>query len=181
MIIAYADPPYVGQARKHYGHAEVDHRELIERLVLEYPDGWALSCSSPSLRELLPLCPPDVRVAAWVKPFCAFKRNVRPAYAWEPLLFRGGRNRHHRPPSKGGKATTPKDFVSVGMTLQRGLVGAKPERFCFWLFDVLGMRAGDELVDLFPGTGAVGRAWQQWQQPRVAAMAAQRGLWEGVG
>src|SRR3954469_12856448 len=74
MRFAYADPPYVGQAKKHYNHdpncAEVDHRELVARLVVQYPDGWALSLSSPSLRQILALCPADVRVMAWVKPFC---------------------------------------------------------------------------------------------------------------
>ena len=167
MIIAYADPPYIGQAHFYKDHpdyaGEVDHVELIERLVGEFPDGWALSCSSPSLRMLLPLCPPDVRVGAWVKPFHAYKRNVRPAYAWEPLLFRGGRNRNHPPPPKGGVATTPKDFVSANITLERGLVGVKPDPFCYWMFDLLGLRAGDELVDLFPGSGAVMRAWECWQ------------------
>ena len=52
---AYADPPYVGQARRHYGREEVDHRALIAQL--EMYDGWALSCSSPSLQTLLPALP----------------------------------------------------------------------------------------------------------------------------
>ena len=67
--VAFADPPYVGQAAKHYRHhpdyaGEVDHAVLIARLVQDYPDGWALSASSPSLRIILPMCPADVRVAA---------------------------------------------------------------------------------------------------------------------
>jgi hypothetical protein len=72
--VAYADPPYIGQAAKYYAGqpdyaGEVDHRALIQRLVADFPDGWALSCTSNSLRFLLPLCPQDVRVGAWVKPF----------------------------------------------------------------------------------------------------------------
>ena len=55
MRLAYADPPYVGQAKKHYSHdpkcAEVDHAALFRQLS-EY-DGWALSLSSPSLGFLL--------------------------------------------------------------------------------------------------------------------------------
>lgn len=169
---AYADPPYIGMAKKHYSAdplcAEVDHAELIDRLCRDYPDGWALSCHTPSLRILLPLCPLDVRVGAWVKPFHVFKKGVRPAYAWEPVLFRGGRNKNHPPPPKGGKATTPRDWVSANITLKKGLVGAKPEPFCFWLFDVLGMTPEDELHDLYPGTGIVTRAWEQWKQERAA-------------
>ena len=165
MRFAYADPPYMGMAKKHYRHdpqcAEVDHAELIARL-LPY-DGWALSCSSPSLRHILPLCPDDVRIGAWVKPFHVFKKGVRPAYAWEPVIFCGGRNKNHPPPPKGGPATTPRDFVSANITLKRGLVGAKPEAFCFWLFDLLGMQPDDAFDDLFPGSGAVTEAWEKWQ------------------
>jgi hypothetical protein len=169
---AYADPPYIGQAKRHYAKeaeangrvaAEVDHAALIARLCDEFPHGWALSCHTPSLRILLPMCPEDVRIGAWVKPFHVFKKGVRPAYAWEPVLFRGGRNAKHPPPPKGGKATTPKDFVSANITLKRGTVGAKPEAFCRWIFDILGMRAEDEFHDLFPGSGAVTRAWEKWQ------------------
>lgn len=90
MRFAYADPPYVGQARRHYGCTEINHAMLISHLVSDFPDGWALSCSSTSLRELLPLCPEDARVAAWVKPFASFKPGVNPAYAWEPVIFLGG-------------------------------------------------------------------------------------------
>ena len=41
------------------------------------------------------------------------------------------------------------------------LIGRKPLAFCAWLFDLLGMLPGDELVDLFPGSGGVGRAWHE--------------------
>ena len=51
----------------------------------------------------------------------------------------------------------------------RGFVGRKPPEFCYWLFEVLGLQRGDELVDLFPGSGAVQRAWQEWQDGWMAA------------
>lgn len=158
MRVAYADPPYIGQAKKHYSHdprcAEVDHRALIESMA-EY-DAWALSLSSPSLKTILPMCPDDVRVMAWVKPFCAFKANVNPAYAWEPVIARLGRKRTR-------KQATTRDWVAESITLKKGLVGAKPEAFCFWLFEVLNMLPGDEFCDIFPGTGGVSRAWEAWQ------------------
>lgn len=153
MRFAYADPPYIGQAKKHYAIdplcAEVDHCVLIDRLVTEYPDGWALSCSSPSLKQILAICPEGVRVMAWVKPFCAFKVNVNPAYAWEPVIVRGGRPRRNR------AEATVRDWISESITLRKGLSGAKPVAFCYWLFDVLNLRPGDTLDDLFPGTGIV--------------------------
>ena len=162
MRIAYADPPYIGQAAKHYRRhpdyaGEVDHRVLIDQLVSKYPDGWALSLSSPSLRIILPMCPDDVRVMAWVKPFAIFKPNVNPGYCWEPVVVRGGRQKRDR------SEPTVRDWVSANVTLRRGLSGVKPREFCEWLFAVMGLRRGDELVDLFPGSGAVTEAWQRWQ------------------
>jgi hypothetical protein len=91
MRAAYADPPYIGQAKRRYQCPEVDYRQLIDRL--ETFDAWALSVSSTSLRQVLSLCPDGVRVGAWVKPFAVFKPNVNPAYAWEPVIFRLGRER----------------------------------------------------------------------------------------
>ena len=154
MRCAYADPPYVGQSKRHYGGSEVNHPLLIAHLVNDFPDGWALSCSSPSLRALLPLCPDDVRIGAWVKPFAVFKPGVHPAYSWEPLIFRGGRRR-------GRDVPTGRDAYSGNPTMGSGLIGAKPAGFCFWVFDLLGLTADDELVDLFPGSGAVSATWRQ--------------------
>jgi hypothetical protein len=122
-----------------------------------------MSLSSVSLRSILPLCPDDVRVGAWVKPFHAYKKGVRPAYSWEPVIFRGGRNppaAPHAPPAKGGTATTPKDFHSSNITLKKGLTGAKPSSFCDWVMDLLNVQPGDQIVDLFPGTGVMGERSQ---------------------
>lgn len=162
LRVAYADPPYVGQSAKHYGGAEVNHRLLIAHLCDEFPDGWALSLHAPSLRDLLPLCPDDCRVSPWVKPFASFKPNVNPAYCWEPVIWRGGRKR-------GRDEATVRDYYSGNITLQRGLVGVKPDGFCFWLFDLLGMERGDDLADLFPGSGAVSQAWGSYQRQRRLA------------
>lgn len=169
ITVAYADPPYIGQAHLYKEHAdfagEVDHRALINRLVTEYPDGWALSCSSPSLKEILELCPSTVRVMAWVKPFCAFKPNVNPAYAWEPVIVSGGRPRVREQP-------TVRDWVSVNITLQKGLCGVKPDAFSTWLFQVLNLRPGDVLDDLYPGSGAVTRAWEMYTELEAVAVSA---------
>jgi hypothetical protein len=162
MRFAYADPPYLGCGRlyaKYHPDALIwddpeTHRHLIERLSDEWPDGWALSLHTPSLRTILPMCPADVRVAAWVKPFAVFKPGVPIAYAWEPVIWRGGRKR-------GRDAPTTRDWISESITLQRGLTGAKPIAFSRWIFDLLGAESDDTLDDLFPGTGAVGAAWAQ--------------------
>jgi hypothetical protein len=158
MKMAYADPPYPGQAKKHYGKfggSEVDHRLLVAQLELDYPDGWALSTSEPALRDVLNLCPKGVRVMPWVKPFASFKPGVNPAYAWEPVIVWGGRRRTR-------EEDTVRDWVSANITMQTGMPGAKPEAFSFWLFSVLNLQPGDEFVDLFPGSGAVSKAWERW-------------------
>lgn len=178
MKFAYADPPYYGCCRL-YDHFHGDdgrcwdnletHETLIELLIGEFPDGWALSLASTSLAHILPMCPVDVRIAVWCKTFGAFKKGVRPAYMWEPVIFWRGRNPNaghpHAPPEKGGKQNTPKDFFEYSdptallcpITLQKGLTGAKPEAFCRWVLDLLNVQPNDEVVDLFPGTGVMGR------------------------
>lgn len=157
--VAYADPPYIGQAQKHYADdpqcAEVDHCELISEL--ETYDAWALSLSSTTLREILLLCPDDVRVMVWVKPFCSYKPNVGVAYAWEPVIVKCTRKRTRLQP-------TVRDWVSANITLKRGVHGAKPDEFCWWLFQVLNLEPDDEFVDLFPGSGAVTRCWERFRQ-----------------
>lgn len=158
MRFAYADPPYLGQCQK-YAHYHPDgncwndldtHARLIAELEQAFPDGWALSASSPSLFDLLPLIPRPARICEWHKPFAAFKANVRVAYTWEPVILRGG-----RASSKDGAPVT-RDHLGESITLKRGLTGAKPLRFCNWVLDLLGYVRGDELVDLFPGTGSMG-------------------------
>ena len=65
---------------------------------------------------------------------------------------------------------TVRDYVSANITMQRGVSGAKPDAFCLWLFDLLGMGPDDEFHDLFPGSGAVTRAWEKWRnQTRAIA------------
>jgi hypothetical protein len=159
MRFAYADPPYLGCGKlyaEHHPDALIwddpeTHRALIGRLAADYPDGWALSLSSTTLHTLLPMCPPGVRIAAWVKPFAAYKANVRNAYTWEPVILSGG-----RVSSKDGAPVT-RDHLAEPITLRRGLTGAKPERFCRWVLAMLGLVPGDQLDDLFPGTGVMGR------------------------
>ena len=156
MRLAYADPPYPGQAARHYSHdprcAEVDHVELLTRLV-EY-DGWALSTSSPALGHVLECIPNGAtyRIAAWVKPFASFKPGVNPAYAWEPVIFSSARKRERT-------EDTARDWVACSITLKKGLAGAKPPAFCRWIFDLIGAQPGDTFDDLYPGTEIVTDCW----------------------
>lgn len=164
MRIAYADPPYPGMSGFYKNHpdygGEVDHAQLVRDLN-EY-DGWCLHTASTTLIEVIRGCDDGdldgVRVMSWVKPFASFKKNVAVAYAWEPVLVKPARPR----PFDG--YTTVRDWCAVNITLKRGLTGAKPEAVCHWLFEVMGCEREDDLVDLFPGTGAVTRAWESWSR-----------------
>lgn len=163
MRFAYADPPYLGCGLKRYGALHEDaadfdrldaHAEMIARLVADYPNGWALSCHTPSLRAMLDLCPDDVRIGAWVKPFASFKANVNPAYAWEPVIWRGGR--------KGDRnRATVRDWLAENITMERGFPGAKPRAFGLWVCDLLGVEPGDTVDDLFAGSGAARAAFDE--------------------
>lgn len=161
MRFAYADPPYLGCGAlyaAHHPEALVwddpeSHRRLVERLMDEYPDGWAISLHEPSLRFYLSITPEEARTASWVKPFAVYKPNVTRARTWEPVIFYGG-----RPIPRS--AQTWRDHVQAvaePITLRRGLTGAKPEAVCDWILTGLGFEPGDTLDDLFPGTGVMGR------------------------
>lgn len=175
MRFAYADPPYLGQGAKHYGDRHDDaadcddplwHKALIERLCDEFPDGWALSLHTPSLKTMLNFCPDDVRVGAWVKPFAAFKKNVTRAYAWEPVILRGGRPIPTTDPTVRDWIESP--AVAEPIAMMRGFPGAKPAAVSRWIFDWLNIEPGDEFVDLFPGSGAVQRAYEGWLEEQGA-------------
>lgn len=103
------------------------------------------------------MCPEEVRVMAWVKPFAAFKKHVNPSFAWEPILVMGGRPRTD-------KMTYMRDWCANSITLKKGLTGAKPENVCYWLFDALNLRPGDTLDDLFPGTKIVSESWTRYSE-----------------
>jgi hypothetical protein len=155
LRLAYADPPYPGNAGLYRTHpdygGEVNHARLIGRLAAY--DGWALSTSAEALPSVLALCPRGVRVAAW-------HRGERPApgrrplYAWEPVIHFGGRQLS-RNPGDPRRVDSIVCGVAALTTLPGRVPGTKPAAVCRWIFGLL----GGTLDDLFPGSGAVTRAW----------------------
>jgi hypothetical protein len=162
MKLAYLDPPYPGQAKRHFLNdpsgivaEEVDHYKLLMKLRDEY-DGWALSTSSPALALLMPIVNElfplnTVRVAAWVKPFASWKPTHRVQYTWEPVLFVPVR------PKGSRSVPSVRDYVCANITMRRGTHGAKPDAFCNWIIDLIGWQPGDTFEDMFPGSGAFTR------------------------
>ena len=167
MNLGYADPPYFGCGKLYAAHHPdaldwddaATHATLVDRLQSEF-DGWVLHTSATP--EAMALYAPLVlktgaRWCSWVKGFAAFKRNVPVAYAFEPVIIKPARK------PVVSKRLVMRDWIQESITLKRGLTGAKPEAVCHWAFELLGARPDDELHDLFPGTGAVERAWRTWQ------------------
>jgi hypothetical protein len=152
--IAYADPPYEGQAKKHYGKSakEVDFKQLIKDL--EKFDAWALSVKSNQLKDLLAICPKRTRIGVWCKPYATFKKGVNPTYAWEPVLFKA--------PSRGMKRKFVHDFIVCSPTMKAAIVGQKPIDFCYWIFELLSVTPADVFVDIFPGSKIFSIAHKVW-------------------
>ena len=163
MKIGYADPPYIGCAHLYADHAdyagEVDHIALVDRLQDEF-DGWVLHAGAHNASEaiLAPLMAKlNARKCVWVKQFAAFKKNVPVAYAWEPVYIMAARK------PVVSKRLVMRDWIQESITLKRGLTGAKPEAVVHWALELVAARPDDDMTDLFPGTGAVERAWKTWQ------------------
>lgn len=180
LRFAYADPPYLGRA-EYYRAYHPDamswndpetHRQLITQLQAEFPDGWALSLSERSLRTILPMCPPEARIAAWISDRPRFAGKAVPVRKhFEPVIFNGGRSyaetgnraadyivtRQEPLPLDQPRYALDKATIRSGKTF----VGRKPRAFAMWIFDILGVQPDDEFIDLFPGSGAVTAAYRE--------------------
>lgn len=178
MKLAIADPPYppfVGsggrknRASRWYGdgqrsvtdrpsdnHPEAalwddpaTHRTLLERLLDEY-DGWAIATSPDGLAAYGAL-PPEVRIMAWIKP------NAQPGAhrlrsLWEPVILYPPKGRRS---NRGGIGAIP-DVLTANAP-RVGFIGAKPEAWTRWVLAAMTFQPGDQVDDLFPGSGLVGR------------------------
>lgn len=177
MKLAIADPPYLGRAVRWYGpngcgdgygkgqadnHPEAylwdkpeTHVQLVHDLEANY-DGWAIAMSVHSLSTYLGAVETDsrngIRVCVWHKP-SAIQSGSRISNNWEPVLVKVPRTR------KGWKsgATRTKDVMSAN-PLRQGFVGSKPYEWTQWVLDLLGYQQGDDVTDLFNGSGAVAEA-----------------------
>lgn len=163
MRFAYADPPYLGQSKKHYGNhpdfaGEVDHFDLINRLCKHW-DGWALSLSVKSLQEVLGQCPEDVITLAWFKPIAPPLGDHR-RYNWEPVIVRPLR-RYGPGYAPLACIASPPQFTFRERPAEH-VIGEKPESFVHWMLASAGVTKDDDFSDLYPGSGAVTRAWETY-------------------
>lgn len=180
--LAYADPPYPGLSRRYYADhpdyaGEVDHRALLSRL--QGYDGWALSTSAAALPGVLGLAEGlgirGVRVAVWLR---GSRPNPRAGVlnAWEPLVYRPAT----RTSAGSARDGSPLEDVLVTPrprqrpTLPGSVIGMKPPAYAAWAFELMGAAPGDELDDLFPGSGIVGRTWSWWQGADPSRLPGER-------
>lgn len=180
MRLAIADPPYLGRANRWYGDgrgsgrvitsagrpgrkpdyhpdaAEWDnparHIQLVHDLARDF-DGWAIAGTASSVPVLLSEAPPRTRLAVWVKPN-AMPAGARVVNTWEPVVFFVPEGRTRRGPA----GTSIRDAL-VETVKPDGFLGSKPIAWTAWVLGMLGYDpAADQVVDLFPGSGAVAKA-----------------------
>lgn len=182
MRLAIADPPYLGRARRWYGtgrghsggrgradeHPEASkwddpqaHELLVGELEAEY-DGWVIAMSPDSLGTYLRAAPATVRVASWIKGN-AIPSGSRVRSLWEPVLVRIPDDRRAH-----GTGASVDDVLTAGLT-PGGFPGRKPEAWTHWVLTMLGYDPTvDDLVDVFPGSGAVTEAAATYAPPTVS-------------
>ena len=92
-------------------------------------------------------------------------------WAWEPVIVKSSRTGLSTAAIKSGRARWVKDWLETlptgryftkggGQAPAQRILGEKPAAFCRWVFELLGLEPGDELVDVFPGSGAVMEAFE---------------------
>lgn len=177
MRLAIADPPYpplrgIGgikpRASRWYGDAQrgekdqpadfhadaaewddpARHRALMLELMDTF-DGWAIATAPDGLQAYGEL-PLGTRILAWVRS-TPLPGSHRILSTWEPVIC--------RPPitrvTSRGEWGTIRDVLTAAAP-SGGFVGAKPREWTRWVLDALAYDPDtDELVDLFPGSGAV--------------------------
>lgn len=115
-------------------------------------DGWAIATSADGLDVYRPL-PIECRVLVWVKP------NAQPGAhrilnRWEPVIV--------YPPigRRSNRGAGGVDDVLIA-PVPGGFIGAKPPEWTAWVLSALSYQHGDEVIDMFPGSGAVSAAVPQ--------------------
>lgn len=182
MRLAIADPPYppfVGsgglktRASRWYGTGQrstkdrpadvhddahewddpARHRRLLLDLLDQY-DGFAIATTPDGMSAYGEL-PSAMRVMVWIKPN-ATPGAHRLRSLWEPVLLYPPAGRRS---NRNGAGMVPD--VLTAPAPRCGFIGAKPPEWTRWVLDAMSYAEGDEVVDLFPGSGLVAAALAQ--------------------
>jgi hypothetical protein len=187
MRLAIADPPYLGRGNRIYGNgcgntqagradthpnarewdAPERHIQLLDEL--QAFDGWAVACSPNSIPLYLAHAPADARLLIWYRKNAQpHSHRIRSSYEGVLTLIPEGSRAH--------KTGLARDDVLVAPTTSTGkakgaFTGAKPPAWTRWILDVLGYDPdSDELIDMFPGSGAVTREIRQGVLPMEGSL-----------
>ena len=182
MKLAIADPPYLGRAALWYGgkgitkwpatqkrskgrskddveyhpdahlwDSPAKHIELMVAMEVEF-DGWAMACSGKTLAPLIGTADRlGAKLAIW-HVTNAIPDGARVRSVWEAVFYRVPDSRR-----AVGTGYRVADVLSAAHPVS-GFVGSKPSAWTHWVIDLLGFQPGDEVTDVFPGSGAVERA-----------------------
>ena len=175
LKLAIADPPYLGRANRWYGDGCGDgygigradshpdakkwddpqaHVQLVHDLNNNF-DSWAIAMTVHSLSTYLSVIDTDsrngIRVMSWIKP-AAVTSGSRVTNSWEPVIVKIAKERRG-----WNNGVHIKDYLSAA-PMRSGFIGAKPEAWTHWVLDAMGYTEGDELTDIFAGSGAVTHA-----------------------
>lgn len=181
MRLCIADPPYLGSAHRWYGiggkgksrgkgradeHPEAylwdnpeSHVLLAQKLLTEF-DGFAIALTPHSLSQYLSVIETGrtngIRVMSWIKPASPPSGN-RITQSWEPVIVKIPHIR------KGRKIGRQMVDHLVAAAPRKGFAGSKPVAWTHWVLDAMGYQEGDEVVDMFNGSGAVSAAIQSYK------------------
>jgi len=127
------------------------HVALVARLAADF-DGWAVAGHATTTALLLSAAPEGAQLAIWGRPN-AIPGGGRVVNSWEPVVIFVPRARRDR-----AAGMRVRDML-VAPVRRQGFLGSKPPEWTRWVLDMLGYDpAGDELVDVFAGSGAVAAA-----------------------
>lgn len=143
------------------------HRELLLHLVENF-DGWAIATTPDGLGAYYPL-PMNAQIMCWHRPN-AMPGGGRLLERWEAVIVYIPEERRTRAGARVSNVLI--ENAPSARHGRRSFVGSKPAEWTRWVLDALGYDAGtDELVDLFPGSGAVraaadGMLAMEWEEAR---------------
>ena len=176
MKFIIADPPYLGRAVRYYGqggcgygygigqadnHPQAHiwdnpetHKKLAQDLLDNY-DGFAIALTVHSLSTYLEVIKTDsrnnIRIMSWIKPSAVPSGN-RISTSWEPVIIKMAKGRKNH-----NEGVRMKDYL-IANPPRQNFMGSKPQEWTNWVLDAMGFRDGDEVTDMFEGSGAVTKA-----------------------
>lgn len=130
---------------------------VVAKLNDEF-DAWAMILKVSDLRAVLPYCPSNVRVGAWIRTVEPGTTLANKRASWEPVIFM---TRGIRKLSPGRKPWL--DHHVEPYAPEKRIKGSRPPGVYAWIFEGLELKQRDSFVHLFQKDDRMTAAWKQWQ------------------